>query len=134
MVSWLLLRQLGSRQSYEPAIEIEGLGRAAFALVANGDTYTYLGRFGLRFAPEARFELGLDVVAPVRFNTRGLPGAVWGALRGLRNDAGFLYAHDRDRIEIVCDASLPLQADGEDLGDVEAVLFECERAALPVLI
>ena len=29
------------------------------------------------------------------------------------------YAHDLDRIEIVCDRPLPLQADGEDLGDVE---------------
>ena len=41
------------------------------------------------------------------------------------------YKHDIDRIEIVCDRPLPLQADGEDLGDVERVEIEAEREALP---
>ena len=45
-----------------------------------------------------------------------------------------LYGHDLDRIEIVCDRPLPLQADGEDLGDVSEALFECERDALAVLV
>ena len=44
------------------------------------------------------------------------------------------YAHDLDRIEIVCDRPLPLQADGEDLGDVEHAELEAEREALPVLV
>jgi hypothetical protein len=30
--------------------------------------------------------------------------------------------HDLDRIEVVCDAPLPLHADGEDLGDAERAL------------
>ena len=45
-----------------------------------------------------------------------------------------LYGHDLDRIEIVCDGPLPLQADGEDLGDVEEVVFEAERDAVSVLV
>ena len=44
-----------------------------------------------------------------------------------------LYAHDLDRIEIICDQPMPLQADGEDLGDVEHALFEAERGAVAVL-
>ena len=40
-----------------------------------------------------------------------------------------LERHDLDRIEISCDRPLPLQADGEDLGDVEHVVFEAERDA-----
>jgi hypothetical protein len=47
--------------------------------------------------------------------------------------AGLLRAHDRDRIEIVCDRPLPLQADGEDLGDVERLVVEAERDAVTVL-
>jgi len=45
-----------------------------------------------------------------------------------------LYGHDLDRIEVVCDLPLPLQADGEDLGDVTEALFECERDAVQVLV
>ena len=44
------------------------------------------------------------------------------------------YGHNLDRIEIVCDRPEPLHADGEDLGDVTSAVFECQRAAVSVLI
>ena len=63
--AWTAIRLLAERRArLEPVLELRGLGRAAFALVANGSPYTYAGRLGLRLAPLARFELGLDVVAP----------------------------------------------------------------------
>jgi hypothetical protein len=33
-----------------------------------------------------------------------------------------------------CDVPLPLQADGEDLGDVSEAVFEAERDAISVLV
>jgi hypothetical protein len=51
-----------------------------------------------------------------------------------RGFSGSLYGHDLDRVEIVCDRPLPLQADGEDLGDVTEALFEAERDAIGVLV
>ena len=54
--------------------------------------------------------------------------------RGQAGAKGVLYLHDLDRIEIACDRPLPLQADGEDLGDVEEAVFEAERDAVAVLI
>jgi diacylglycerol kinase family enzyme len=54
--------------------------------------------------------------------------------RGHASSRGLLYAHDLDRIEVVCDRPLPLQADGEDLGDVETAVFEAERGAIAVLV
>jgi diacylglycerol kinase family enzyme len=45
-----------------------------------------------------------------------------------------LRGHDLDRIEIRCDRPLPLQVDGEDLGDVEQVTVEAERDAVTVLV
>jgi diacylglycerol kinase family enzyme len=126
----------GHHGRFEPALEVRGLGRAAFALVANGDPYSYAGPFALHVAPEARFELGLDLVAP-----REVQGAAIARLvryvfrgRGQEHAGDVLYAHDLDRIEIACDRPLPLQADGEDLGDVERAVFEAERGALSVLI
>jgi diacylglycerol kinase family enzyme len=120
----------------DPALEIAGLGRAAFALVANTDPYSYAGPLAIHAAPEARFELGLDLVAPERVRPATLPRLLRYAFtgRGQTRAGDVLYAHDLDRIEIACDRSLPLQADGEDLGDVEAAVFEAEREAATVLV
>jgi diacylglycerol kinase family enzyme len=125
-----------SRFHFEPALEIEGLGRAAAVLVANGDPYTYAGPVPLHFSPDARFELGLDLVAPVRVRRRRLPRLFWDVVRGrgFASEPDVLYAHDVDRIEVTCERPLPLQADGEDLGDVRHAVFEAERAAVDVLV
>jgi diacylglycerol kinase family enzyme len=132
-VAGVVGRRLGR---FEPSLEIAGLGRAAFALVANCDPYTYAGSLAVHVAPEARFELGLDLVAPVRIGPTDVPGLLRDVFRGRRRtDApDVLYGHDLDRIEVTCDRPLPLEADGEDLGDVEHVVFEAERSAVSVLI
>jgi diacylglycerol kinase family enzyme len=120
----------------EPALDVYGKGRAAFALVANTDPYTFAGPVPIHVAPDARFELGLDLVAPARVVPRSLPRLLGYAVRGRgQTDAeDVLYGHDLDRIEVSCDRPLPLQADGEDLGDVTEAVFEAERSALTVLI
>jgi diacylglycerol kinase family enzyme len=127
---------LERRIRYDPILEVSGLGRAAFALVANTDPYTFAKRIPLHVAPEASFEGGLDVVAPVRVRLRTLPRLLRYVITGHGQETAtdILYAHDRDRIEVVCDVPLPLQADGEDLGDVERAVFEAERGALQVLV
>ena len=135
--AWTGVRTLGRhRFTFRPALEVVGLGRAAFALVSNGPTYSYAGSVALRPAPSARFEGGLDLVAPVRLRLRELPRFTWYVLGGGER-AGvddLVYAHDVDRIEIVCDRPIPLEVDGEDLGDVERVLVEAEREAVTVLV
>jgi diacylglycerol kinase family enzyme len=120
------------RGRFEPALDVEGVGRAAFALVANCAPYTYVGRLGLAVAPEASFDAGLDLVAPVRLAPWSLPRFAWQAWRGA-GGARMLVAHDVDRLVIRCDEPMPLQVDGEDLGDVETVVFDAERDAVTVL-
>jgi diacylglycerol kinase family enzyme len=123
-------------KGYEPRLEIEGLGRAALLFVSNDAVFTYAGPRPFRFSPEARFELGLDVVAleragilsSLRFAGRLFTG------RGLVGLPGVLHAHDVDSIRVVCDEPLPLEVDGEDLGDVTEVAFEAERDAVSVLV
>jgi len=116
----------------EPCLEVHGFGRAACAFVANAAPYTYAKSVPLPIAPDAEFELGLDLVAPVRIRRRSLPRLAYTLLTG-RGRSGLLYAHDEDRFEIACDVPMPLQADGEDLGDVEEAVFEAERGAVAVL-
>jgi len=123
-----------NRGRLEPALEIEGMGRAAFAFVANGTPYTYAKGLPLPIVPEADFELGLDVVAPLRIRRRSLVRTAYSLLSGHAHGGPVLYGHDLDRVEIRCDHPMPLQADGEDLGDVDEVAFEAERAAVSVLV
>ena len=124
------------RARFDPQLEIAGAGRAAFLLVANCDPYSFAGPLPLHVAPGARFELGLDAVAPVRVRPRDVPRLLAYLLRGRgKLDARrVLTVHDVDRLEVRCDRPLPLQADGEDLGDVETAVFEAERDAVSVLV
>ncbi|HUZ14647.1 MAG TPA: diacylglycerol kinase family protein [Gaiellaceae bacterium] len=123
-----------NRGHVEPTLEIAGLGRAAFAFVANGSPYSYAKNVAVQLVPDADFELGLDFVAPTRIRRRSLLWTAYALLRGHPRAANFLVGHDLDRIEVRCDRPLPLQVDGEDLGDVEEAVFEAERSAVSVLV
>jgi diacylglycerol kinase family enzyme len=122
------------RGRWEPQLEIVGLGRAAFVLVANCDPYTYVGSVPLRIAPHAKFEEGLGLVAPTRVRARDVPRILSWIVRGNGYADWVLTGHDLDRIEVQCDRPLPLQADGEDLGDFDSVVFEARRDAVSVLV
>jgi diacylglycerol kinase family enzyme len=133
-VAWAALGLLAERRGrFEPAVEIREYGAAAFALVANADPYTYIGRAPVHVAPAARFELGLDFVAPPRLRSRDYPRVLGYLLRG-GDRLGLLRGHDLDRLEVACREPMPLQVDGEDLGDVTEAVFEAERDAVTVLV
>jgi diacylglycerol kinase family enzyme len=124
---------LDQRGRIEPALEVVGRGRAAFVLVSNVDPYTFLKALAIRAAPEVAFEEGLDFLAPVRVTPRELPRLLAYLATG-RGRPSALRGHDLDRIEVRCDRPLPLQADGEDLGDVTEATFEAERRSVEVLV
>jgi len=124
------------RFRYDTVAELVGAGPVAFAIACNCDVLTYVGPRALKIAPQARFELGLDVLAPPAVTPGAVPrlaGYLFSGIERLRGD-DVHYLHDVDRAELRCLRPLPLQADGEDLGDVEHVLFECERDAVTVLV
>ena len=124
----------GRRGRFAEALEIESVGRAAFVLVANCDPYTYAGRLAVRVASEASFDAGLALVAPRTVRLSGLPRLLVELARGARARRGLAVLHDLDRIVVRCDLPLPLQVDGEDLGDVEEAVFEAERDAVTALV
>ena len=131
MVIKMLLERRGR---WDPQLEIVGVGRAAFVLVANGDPYTYAGPVPLHVAPDAEFELGIDLVAPMWIRPAAVPGVLRYLIRGKPKIRDMFNMHNLDRIEVRCDRPLPLQADGEDLGDVESAVFEARRDAVSVLV
>lgn len=132
--AWTALQALAAhRVRFEPVLEVLGHGRAAFALVANADPYSYVGKLPLRLPRGARIDGGLDLLAPRSLRGRSLPGAVRYLLTG-RTGLPLVLLRDSDRIEVRCDGPMPLQLDGEDVGDVTEVVFEAERDAVSVLV
>src|SRR5207247_2307522 len=63
----------GVRAQLSASLTIDGFGRAAFALIANADPYSFTGRLPLHVAPDATFELGLDLVGMQRVRPHDLP-------------------------------------------------------------
>lgn len=122
------------RARWDTQLEIEGVGRAAFVLVANCDPYAYAGSVPLRVTPGARFEDGLDFAAPKLVRPPDVPRLVLAMVRGDDRTTRVLRGHNLDRIVVRCDRPMPLQSDGEDLGDVEEAVFEAKRDAISVLV
>jgi len=121
-----------ARGRFDPVLEIDGFGRAAFVLVSNAKPYTFLKALPVQAAPDAMFERGLDFLAPVSLTPRTLPPLLFSLATG-RQARNALRGHDLDQIDVRCDQPLPLQADGEDLGNVTEAHFEAERQAISVL-
>ena len=120
------------RGRFDPVLEVEGFGRAALVLVANVNPYSFLKSIAIKVAPDAMFEAGLDFLAPVSLTPLTIAPLLLALATG-RPARNALRGHDLDRIVVRCDRPLPLQADGEDIGDVEEAVFEAERSAITVL-
>jgi diacylglycerol kinase family enzyme len=110
----------------------EGLFLAIFQ---NLSPYTYLGERPMRICPEANMDGGLDgfAVSTMRVRTI-LPTALKAfraepKLRGRR----LLYVKDQPAFLVKCDRPMPLQMDGEYIGEREEVLIESIPNALSIL-
>src|SRR5204863_248988 len=97
------------RGRFDPVLEVVGHGRAALVLVSNVQPYSFLRALAIQAAPEAVFEEGLDFLAPRSLTPRTLPPLLFSLATG-RPARNAFRGHDLDRIEVRCDARLPLQA------------------------
>ena len=133
---WTLARTLAAHGGrLEPRMTVAGR-RVVFAAAANCDPYSYFGPLPVRLAPDARFELGVDVFAPERVHTGRLPALAFSLLVQPRHKSwkDIVLLHDADEVRVECDAPTPVQADGEDLGDAVEAVFLAERDALSVIV
>ncbi len=131
----LALELARARLRIGPQLELVGHGRAALVVVSNGSPYTYAGPVPLRLSGEAENLAGrLEFAAPVDVTPATTFRLAAGLFRGRLVDMpGVLSGHGVDRLEVRCDRPLPLQADGEDLGDVTEAVFEAEPDAVTVI-
>jgi diacylglycerol kinase family enzyme len=109
--------------------------RGFFALVGNGDPFTYLGRRPFRPTPKAAWDGGLDLLVGQTMATRSLARALTGMLspHPRAGYPGLPVLHDVDGFSLASDVPLPFQLDGEYVGDRTSVTFGCLRSALDVV-
>lgn len=111
----------------------EGLALVAFQ---NTDPYTYLGDRPMRLCPDAALEepldaFGLDTLRPWTVLALGLSALARG--RRLRRSRHTLLVHGEPRFRVRATGPLPVQVDGEYLGERTELLVEWVPDALSVL-
>jgi diacylglycerol kinase family enzyme len=108
----------------------------ALALVCNPAPWTYLGRRPVLPCPEASFDAGLDVFGLRKARTATTLRYVRQILSKKPRLRGrqVLSLHDLDAFTVTSDRPLPLQVDGDDLGERTKVAFTAVPRALQVLV
>ena len=107
----------------------------ALALVCNTAPWTYLGSRPVLPCPDATFETGLDVFGLRKAGTATTLRYVRQILSKTPRLRGrqVLSLHDLDGFTVTSDRPLPLQVDGDDLGERTKVSFTAVPRALQVL-
>ncbi|HMA46236.1 MAG TPA: diacylglycerol kinase family protein [Frankiaceae bacterium] len=105
-------------------------------LICNTSPWTYLGEHPVTPCPRASFDTGLDVLGMRRLRTFGSLRTVGQLLRPEVEPHGRTVVVLHDLAELTLSAEgepLPLQVDGEYLGDEEGVTFRSVPSALRVI-
>jgi diacylglycerol kinase family enzyme len=137
-----ILRTLLRGEYREPQLDVskgeQVVARGVSIFVANVHPWSYVGPFPLKLAPRATFEGGLDVVVPSDMRRRHLPRYATQLLltgsQAHRPDRLLAYLHDVDDVRVSCARPLPVHADGDDLGDVEEIVYGVARDGARILV
>ena len=122
-----------------PAITVQLDGgpmeRIGLALVCNTTPWTYLGARPVQPCPRASFDTGLDLFGLRRLGTVSTLRHLRQILARTPQPGGrnVLALHDQDGFVLRADRPLPLQVDGDDLGDRTQVVFRSVPRALDVI-
>jgi diacylglycerol kinase family enzyme len=141
---WFVREAIGvllEGQYSAPMMQVEVPGhaelRAATVFVANCSPWSFAGPVPLDVAPDASFEGGFDLVLIESVETRSAPGTIASLLRTRDDDDerdGVRRLHDLERATVRCERPLPVQVDGELLGEFDRIELGVVRDAARHLI
>jgi diacylglycerol kinase family enzyme len=106
------------------------------AIVTNTDPWTFVGNRPLRPTPDTGFEDGLAVYARRRMGTPGILFS-FARLSGSRAKVGRRGAHvayDLPTLVVRSDIPMPVQIDGDYIGEREKLVFTSASDAVDVLV
>lgn len=105
-------------------------------IVCNADPYTFLGRRPFRLCPQASHDRGLDVMAASSLRTVRTLRIVFSGFGSGKHQRfrSVLSIHDTEGFRLECARALPVQTDGDHVGEGTSFTFASERDALSVLV
>jgi diacylglycerol kinase family enzyme len=113
----------------EPAVILRS------AVVCNANPYTYLGRMPVQLCPEASYERRLDLLGLTALSLPAMGRFVRTTLRSTNvGQLGFTRLwHDQPSFELASDVPLPLQVDGDFIGEAKRVHVEHVERGITVV-
>jgi diacylglycerol kinase family enzyme len=105
------------------------------AIAQKADPYTYLGSRPMRICPDVRREGGIDLLGMSRMGLLSVLRVALGSFRTAPRPHGrhVLALHDLTRLRIEADRPMPVQADGEYLGERTSVEVRAVPDALSIV-
>ena len=131
---------LGRYRGIDPLISMRVDGgeeeRLVLAISCNGRPFTYFKRFPVDVCPQARLDGGLDVFGLKKVRTASVPRIAWAVLvsRGHVGWKSGTYHHDVRSIDLTADEPLPVQVDGDYIGEWSSARIRLIPNALDVLV
>ena len=121
----------------ELTIEVEGQKRQAIlAVCCNGRPFTYFGPFPVDVCPHASLDGGLDLFGLKRLHATTVPRVAWALLvsRGHVEWRNGMYHHDLAGATLTSARPLPVQVDGDYIGERDRLELGLERDSLDLLV
>jgi diacylglycerol kinase family enzyme len=122
----------------EITLEVEGAEpeKVVLAISCNARPFTYFGRFPVDAAPLAQLDGGLDFVAFKRLRGIGLPRLVWSLFvsRSHPRWRNVVYHHGVMKGRITADQALPVQVDGDYIGERDNAEIHLVPSSLSLLV
>jgi diacylglycerol kinase family enzyme len=115
---------------HEPAVVLRT------AVVCNANPYTYLGKLPVQLCPEAAFDRRLDLLGLTALSLPAIGRLARTALTSANvGQLGFTRLwHDRPGYSLVSDDPLPLQVDGDFVGEATRVEIEHVERGITVVV
>lgn len=123
-----------------PGITLEVPGsrpqRVVLAVCANGRPFTYFKRMPVDACPEATLDGGLDIFGVRRLRSGTIARIAWAVLvsRSHVRWRDGVYRHDLSEATLRCDRPLPVQVDGDYIGESDTIELGLARDALRLLV
>ncbi len=142
---WTFLRKalaagIGEYRGAEPSITVEVEGReptrAVFAICCNGRPFTYFKRWPVDACPGASLDGGLDLFSLRRVRLGTVPRIVWSVFvsRSHVRWRNARYDHDVREITLTAERPLPVQVDGDYVGEQDRAAIRLIPKGLDVLV
>ena len=124
----------------DPSITLEVDGsepaRVVLAICCNGRPFTYFSRFPVDALPEAQLDLGLDILGLKRVRALTIPRIMWSVFvsRSHPRWRTSVYHHDVAAGAMRPDNPMPVQVDGDFIGELGEARVELVPNALDLLV